>query len=210
MKNKSVNYCNEVTSIESPKLVSGYLSTSAKAAIMKWKLFLSLISFIFYIHIGGQRELGAKEKAWMDGRTMIKYFLLTFANQATTGQIHFVRERTVASQERELEVNQKLFKCVLWSEIYDLSTKLIHTLLSGGAQGSGWGLPRDKCWRSGDFDDFCDFDDFGDFVDHQEEHPADHDDDDQEDPAPVPVKVELIQSKKQPVQWVGRWFVFNI
>jgi len=56
---------------------------------------------------------------------------------ATTGQIHFVRERTVASQERELEVNQKLFKCVLWSEIYDLSTKLIHTLLSGGAQGSG-------------------------------------------------------------------------
>ena len=61
----------------------------------------------------------------MDGRTMIKYFLLTFANQATTGQIHFVRERTVASQERELEVNQKLFKCVLWSEIYDLSTKLI-------------------------------------------------------------------------------------
>ena len=65
-------------------------------------------------------------------------------------------------------------------------------------------MPRDKCWRSGDFDDFCDFDDFGDFVDHQEEHPADHDDDDQEDPASVPVKVELIQSKKQPVQWVGR------
>ena len=63
-------------------------------------------------------------------------------------------------------------------------------------------MPRDKCWRSGDFDDFCDFDDFGDFVDHQEEHPADHAD--QEDPAPVPVKVELIQSKKQPVQWVGR------
>ena len=172
------------------------------------KAVLSLISFIFYIHIGGQRELGAKEKAWMDGRTMIKYFLLTFANQATTGQIHFVRERTVASQERELEVNQKLFKCVLWSEIYDLSTKLIHTLLSGGAQGSGWGLPRDKCWCSGDFDDFCDFDDFGDFVGHQEEHPADHDD--QEDPAPVPVKVELIQSKKQPVQWVGRWFFFLI
>ena len=25
-------------------------------------------------------------------------------HQATTGQIHFVRERTVASQERELEV----------------------------------------------------------------------------------------------------------
>ena len=61
----------------------------------------------------------------------------TFNFQATTGKIHFVRERTVASQERELEVNQKLFKCVLWSEIYDLSTKLIHTLLSGGAQGSG-------------------------------------------------------------------------
>merc|ERR1712130_8825 len=46
---------------------------------------------------------------------------------ATTGQIHFVRERTVASQERE-----------------------------------------------------------------------------QEDSAPVPVKVELVAAKKQPVQWVGR------
>ena len=31
-------------------------------------------------------------------KTMLKNF------QATTGQIHFVRERTVASQERELEV----------------------------------------------------------------------------------------------------------
>merc|ERR1712113_2827 len=65
---------------------------------------------------------------------------------ATTGQIHFVRERTVASQERELEEERK-------------------------AQ-----------------DEAC-----------QETNAGV-----QEDPAPVPVKVELIQSKKQPVQWVGR------
>merc|ERR1711863_175306 len=65
---------------------------------------------------------------------------------ATTGQIHFVRERTVASQERELEEERK-------------------------AQ-----------------DEAC-----------QEKNAGV-----QEDPAPVPVKVELIQSKKQPVQWVGR------
>merc|ERR1712198_362462 len=59
---------------------------------------------------------------------------------ATTGQIHFVRERTVASQERELE----------------------------------------------------------------EERRAEASQESKEDSAPVPVKVELVAAKKQPVQWVGR------
>merc|ERR1711872_1198220 len=63
---------------------------------------------------------------------------------ATTGQIHFVRERTVASQERELEEERR-------------------------AEAS------------------------------QESKV-----DEQEDSAPVPVKVELVAAKKQPVQWVGR------
>merc|ERR1711972_1251923 len=62
---------------------------------------------------------------------------------ATTGQIHFVRERTVASQERELEEERR-------------------------AEASQ--EPKVE----------------------------------QEDSAPVPVKVELVAAKKQPVQWVGR------
>merc|ERR1712228_50789 len=65
---------------------------------------------------------------------------------ATTGQIHFVRERTVASQERELEEERK----------------------AEAAQEEGCQELKEEA------------------------------------PAPVPVKVELIQSKKQPVQWVGR------
>ena len=35
-------------------------------------------------------------------------------HQATTGQIHFVRERTVASQERELEVCGRWLFFYIW------------------------------------------------------------------------------------------------
>merc|ERR1711872_769012 len=64
---------------------------------------------------------------------------------ATTGQIHFVRERTVASQERELEEEERRAEASQESKV-----------------------------------------------------------DEQEDSAPVPVKVELVAAKKQPVQWGGR------
>ena len=48
--------------------------------------------------------------------------------QATTGQIHFVRERTVASQERELEVKVS-------SQHFSSVMSMTASYGSGGAEG---------------------------------------------------------------------------